>query len=183
MASQLQLTDSLGKLRVKFYRGADRFHHVVEVAQEGRFLPELGSWPADDREWALDPPMQEVQPCQIGNGQPCLLGTGMASQSFWSLSLTAEDDGVLFDFACRAHADDVARLGHFYWLLPNAAGATDGEGTLRSADSLAITIEPQEVKGLVSAQIEEVPHDGTISIRPTQLSELPVRWSYAIRAR
>jgi hypothetical protein len=51
--------------------------------------------------WPLNPPLQQLDHCQLSGHRQGLVGLGMAGTSHWSLAVEVEGSRLWFDVACR----------------------------------------------------------------------------------
>jgi hypothetical protein len=110
MSESISLASDCGQLRVRFLAGDDRFCHVIERLVGESFQPLLRSVEETaDSDWPSSSPLQEVRLSGTNHGD-CVLGTGMAGRSFWSLSVTPSGSGLAFDHACRYASGVVPRV-------------------------------------------------------------------------
>ena len=83
--------------------GSPLVTHRLVLAGSGEETVLATAWqqqPLSD--WPLSPPIQSVQTAAQGDGQPVVLGTGLAGQSHWSLAVSlSPSGGLFFDVACR----------------------------------------------------------------------------------
>lgn len=193
MTEPICLVSRCGQIRARFEMREDRFHHFVEIKQADGFETRLTSIEGNSAtEWPPSPPLQEVRDCDMGDDQVCLLGTGMAGRTYWSLSVTQCDRGILFDHACRP-SSGVTAVAHSQYKISQlkmAEPMATEPTTLLPDGSIQLAQAPSQF--WVSAENTESGDRPTIELAAGNLKILPVsaqqppgptiRWAYRFEA-
>ncbi len=152
---------------VRFTRVGDRISHAVARQSaadlQGGYQPLFESIEGSANEdWPLSPPFQNVFVERRAGGEQVALLVGMAGSSYWSASVQLQISGKLtFDIACLVRA------------TPRFLGST-----YQSCSALS----PQLRHEPDGTQIEFLPTQGQLVIRPTMLDQIPatLRWRYEL---
>jgi hypothetical protein len=100
-------------LIVTFCWQNDRFVHRISLVEHsssgsGTVVPrrcELADSAQDlgESPWPLNPPLQQLDECQMAGQRRGLVGLGMAGTSHWSLAVESRGRQLWFDVACRVY--------------------------------------------------------------------------------
>jgi hypothetical protein len=127
------LADSVGgwQLAAHFIWHRDRFLHQLWLVPRGDDAPADAppeAYPVveavedlEERAWPLNPPLQQLDRCQLSGHRQGLVGLGMAGTSHWSLAVEVEGGRLWFDVACRVQQAPGPLLSSYRW-----ADAGDG---------------------------------------------------------
>lgn len=160
------------KLKLTFTWQEDRFGQVIAVSSQNQWLACLRSLEGTSAEdWPASPAFQQATQEPMPDGRSQMFLVGMAGKSHWSMSVSPDSGGLVFDVACRVK-EPPQRLGSHY------EGATAGD-----------------FSNLLLCELVELPdHPATRSQTQQQLALLPqvqvelklpatIRWKYRIAAR
>lgn len=169
-------------LEVTFHWSEDRYLHRIEAVSktsEGtQRRPLLTSVEGTSTiQWPASPPLQG---CQLLD-QSSILATGMAAGSHWSLALTEDSAGLVWDVACRLKQLP-ARLGSAYRaLVPLEQQGSEArlmlDHELGNNGTCVLHVEsPPESPGQL------IVRPGRLEIQPTADCGPPatIRWRYRL---
>jgi hypothetical protein len=136
-------------------------------------------------DWPSNPPLQQLDQCQLAGQRRGLVGLGMAGGSHWSLAVEATQETLEFEVACRLHAAP-RWLGSRYDF---AAGATLANAPTDQSLALAVGTGAGRRAILLSVdpeltQLEWDPSRRRIDLCPRGTSNhwpATLRWRYVLR--
>ncbi len=169
-------TDGLG-LQVVFFRNGDRYAHRIEVLDGNVPLVLMESREGDDQdEWPLSSPLQQLSIESRPDGRQVALLVGMAGQSHWSASVTADSNerSLLFEMACRTK-DSPANLSNSYHINADMQPIAANDNLIQW---------PQVSLSSKLATLQLVASTGAIQVRArtTEVEGLrTVQWSYKLK--
>lgn len=169
-------TDGLG-LRVVFFWSSDRYAHRIEVL-DGKVpsvLMESREGDGQDQ-WPLSSPLQQLSVENRPDDNQVALLVGMAGQSHWSASVTADSKecSLLFEIACRTK-DSLATLLNSYYVNADMQPI--------AADDNLIQWPQVELSSNLGT-IQLAPSNETVQVRArtTAVDRLTtVQWSYKLK--
>ena len=162
---------------VRFAQREDRLEH--QILLDGQVV--IRSVEGTDEDWPPSPPLQNVEPFQMDVGTQCLLGTGMAGNSYWSLSVAIQEQGIVFEHACRRPDTNGPWIGATY-----AANGAKWIPRDDRAYHLAVSENPSQIL-IIEPMGEDTPaatileHDDFLKIRPANEAGRTVRFGYWVR--
>ncbi len=179
-------TLSAGPLRLRFFRGGDRFAHSVWLVDQisGKEHCLLNSQEGDDTDpWPPSPPLQNFHLEHRSGGITVALAVGMAGRSHWSLAVEALPSGEFrFDAACRT-GEMPLWLGSTY-NVDGETAACPAVKSVRLKPALGfanVEIQPTSTATVCWDEVADSPKSFSLIPSIDQL-DLPstIRWQYSL---
>jgi hypothetical protein len=169
-------TDGRG-LQVLFFWNGDRYAHRIEVLDGNAASVLMESREGDDGdEWPLSSPLQQLSIENRPDNRQVALLVGMAGQSHWSASVTADSNerSLLFEMACRTK-DSPAKLSNSYHINADMQPIAANDNLIQwpqvSLSSKLATLQLAASTGAVQVRARTTEVDGLRT----------VQWSYKLR--